>query len=159
MSHRTRRSAAGTDLPRLRARIGMVFQNFELFPHLSVRANLVLGQVKVDAKGLAPATDHWYRFRVGDRTSPVGRTRTLADGSPLRVYHSRQTQLLRGYLGQKMGAPVPVASAAAVVGPHVPAVSVDLGGGPVVGVLTAYDAATGKPLGLVDAVELLGEPS
>jgi len=33
------------------------------------------------------------------------------DGSPLRIYHSRQTQLLRGYLGQKTGAPVPVAGA------------------------------------------------
>src|SRR5690242_21797162 len=29
-----------TDLPRLRSRIGMVFQNFELFPHLSVTATL-----------------------------------------------------------------------------------------------------------------------
>jgi glutamate/aspartate transport system ATP-binding protein len=36
-----------TDLPKLRARVGMVFQNFELFPHLSVRDNLTLGQVKV----------------------------------------------------------------------------------------------------------------
>ena len=34
--------AKGTDLPALRARIGMVFQNFELFPHLSVRDNLTL---------------------------------------------------------------------------------------------------------------------
>jgi len=56
-----------TDLPALRARIGMVFQNFELFPHLSVRDNLNLAQVKVlkrsrdeaDAKGLA------YLERVG----------------------------------------------------------------------------------------------
>jgi glutamate/aspartate transport system ATP-binding protein len=36
-----------TDLPKLRARIGMVFQNFELFPHMSVTRNLTLGQVKV----------------------------------------------------------------------------------------------------------------
>ena len=36
-----------TDLPKLRARIGMVFQNFELFPHMSVTQNLTLGQVKV----------------------------------------------------------------------------------------------------------------
>jgi glutamate/aspartate transport system ATP-binding protein len=36
-----------TNLPALRARIGMVFQNFELFPHLSVRDNLTLAQVKV----------------------------------------------------------------------------------------------------------------
>jgi glutamate/aspartate transport system ATP-binding protein len=36
-----------TDLPKLRARIGMVFQHFELFPHLSVMRNLVIAQVKV----------------------------------------------------------------------------------------------------------------
>jgi glutamate/aspartate transport system ATP-binding protein len=36
-----------TNLPKLRARIGMVFQNFELFPHMSVTQNLTLGQVKV----------------------------------------------------------------------------------------------------------------
>ena len=34
-----------------------------------------------------------------------------SDGSPLRVYHERQAQLLRGYLGQKLGKPVPVAAA------------------------------------------------
>ena len=36
-----------TNLPKLRSRIGMVFQHFELFPHLSVRRNLTLAQVKV----------------------------------------------------------------------------------------------------------------
>jgi len=35
------------DLSKLRARIGMVFQHFELFPHLRVQENLTLGQTKV----------------------------------------------------------------------------------------------------------------
>ncbi|MCP4491982.1 MAG: amino acid ABC transporter ATP-binding protein [Gammaproteobacteria bacterium] len=36
-----------TNLPKLRSRIGMVFQNFELFPHISVIKNIMLGQEKV----------------------------------------------------------------------------------------------------------------
>ena len=36
-----------TDLPKLRARVGMVFQHFELFPHLTITQNLTLGQIKV----------------------------------------------------------------------------------------------------------------
>jgi glutamate/aspartate transport system ATP-binding protein len=39
--------ARGTDLPKLRARVGMVFQHFELFPHLNVTENLTIAQVKV----------------------------------------------------------------------------------------------------------------
>jgi glutamate/aspartate transport system ATP-binding protein len=37
---------AKTNLPRLRSRVGMVFQHFELFPHMNVTQNLMLGQVK-----------------------------------------------------------------------------------------------------------------
>ena len=37
----------GTNLSKLRAKIGMVFQSFELFPHLTIRENLVLAQRKV----------------------------------------------------------------------------------------------------------------
>ena len=40
-----------TDLPKLRSRIGMVFQNFELFPHMSVTRNLTLAQEKVLGRG------------------------------------------------------------------------------------------------------------
>jgi glutamate/aspartate transport system ATP-binding protein len=36
-----------TNLTRLRAKIGMVFQHFELFPHMSVTDNISLGQIRV----------------------------------------------------------------------------------------------------------------
>ena len=40
-------SARKTNLNQLRSRIGMVFQNFELFPHMTVLDNVMLGQIKV----------------------------------------------------------------------------------------------------------------
>jgi glutamate/aspartate transport system ATP-binding protein len=56
-----------THLPALRARIGMVFQNFELFPHLTVRDNLNLAQVKVLNRSRDEATVNGlaYLDRVG----------------------------------------------------------------------------------------------
>lgn len=36
-----------TNLPQLRAHVGMVFQHFELFPHMTITQNLTIGQVKV----------------------------------------------------------------------------------------------------------------
>jgi glutamate/aspartate transport system ATP-binding protein len=44
-----------TDLPKLRARVGMVFQHFELFPHLRVIDNLMLAQEKVLGRSRAAA--------------------------------------------------------------------------------------------------------
>jgi glutamate/aspartate transport system ATP-binding protein len=56
-----------TDLPKLRSRIGMVFQNFELFPHMTVMRNLTLAQVKVLGRSLEEATQKGLKLleRVG----------------------------------------------------------------------------------------------
>jgi glutamate/aspartate transport system ATP-binding protein len=56
-----------TNLPKLRARVGMVFQHFELFPHLSITENLTLGQVKVLGRSKEEAKERGLKLldRVG----------------------------------------------------------------------------------------------
>lgn len=56
-----------TNLSKLRARIGMVFQNFELFPHLSIRENLTIGQIKVLGRSADEAAEKGLKYldRVG----------------------------------------------------------------------------------------------
>jgi glutamate/aspartate transport system ATP-binding protein len=59
--------AAASSLPRLRSRVGMVFQHFELFPHLTVRENLTIAQVKVLGRSAEEATQRGLKMldRVG----------------------------------------------------------------------------------------------
>jgi glutamate/aspartate transport system ATP-binding protein len=55
------------DLAKLRSRVGMVFQNFELFPHMSVTKNLVISQTKVLGRSEDEALDKGLKLldRVG----------------------------------------------------------------------------------------------
>ena len=56
-----------TDLPKLRSRVGMVFQNFELFPHMTVTENLTIAQIKVLGRSPAEAQEKGLKYldRVG----------------------------------------------------------------------------------------------
>ncbi|HEX5477674.1 MAG TPA: amino acid ABC transporter ATP-binding protein [Burkholderiales bacterium] len=56
-----------TNLPKLRARVGMVFQHFELFPHMTAMQNLTLAQVKVLGRSAEEANDKGLKLleRVG----------------------------------------------------------------------------------------------
>jgi glutamate/aspartate transport system ATP-binding protein len=83
--------AKETDLPKLRARIGMVFQNFELFPHLSVTENLSLGQIKVLGRSPAEARERGLKYldRVGLITHKDKFPGQLSGGQQQRVAIAR----------------------------------------------------------------------
>jgi glutamate/aspartate transport system ATP-binding protein len=49
--------APDTNLPELRSHIGMVFQNFELFPHMTAMQNICLSQIKVLGRSQSEAED------------------------------------------------------------------------------------------------------
>jgi len=59
--------APASQLPGIRARVGMVFQHFELFPHMTVSRNLELAQIKVLGRSEKEAREraHSYLKRVG----------------------------------------------------------------------------------------------
>jgi glutamate/aspartate transport system ATP-binding protein len=83
--------APGTDLPKLRSRIGMVFQHFELFPHLSIIENLTLGQIRVLKRSPAEALDKAMKLleRVGLTEHAAKFPGQLSGGQQQRVAIAR----------------------------------------------------------------------
>ena len=83
--------AAQTNLPRLRARVGMVFQNFELFPHMSISRNLAIAQVKVLGRSAEEAADKGLMLleRVGLKAQADKFPGQLSGGQQQRVAIAR----------------------------------------------------------------------
>ena len=84
-------SAKGTNLPKLRSRIGMVFQNFELFPHLSIEQNLTIAQVKVLGRSPSEASAKGLKYldRVGLIAQKAKFPGQLSGGQQQRVAIAR----------------------------------------------------------------------
>ncbi|HVO90266.1 MAG TPA: amino acid ABC transporter ATP-binding protein [Casimicrobiaceae bacterium] len=80
-----------TNLPKLRARVGMVFQHFELFPHLTIIENLTLAQVKVLGRPREESTQRGFKLldRVGLRVQAAKFPGQLSGGQQQRVAIAR----------------------------------------------------------------------
>src|SRR3989441_2959443 len=80
-----------TNLPKLRARVGMVFQHFELFPHLSITENLSMAQVKVLGRSKDEALQRGLKLldRVGLLSQKDKYPGQLSGGQQQRVAIAR----------------------------------------------------------------------
>lgn len=80
-----------TNLSKLRSRVGMVFQNFELFPHLSIRENLTIAQTKVLGRNKEEAVAHGMKYleRVGLKAQADKFPGQLSGGQQQRVAIAR----------------------------------------------------------------------
>ena len=82
---------AGANLPKLRARLGMVFQNFELFPHMTVTQNLTIAQTKVLGRSADAAREKGLKLldRVGLKAHAQKFPGQLSGGQQQRVAIAR----------------------------------------------------------------------
>ncbi|MDI6748573.1 MAG: amino acid ABC transporter ATP-binding protein [Rhodocyclaceae bacterium] len=80
-----------TNLSKLRAHVGMVFQHFELFPHLTITENLEIGQVKVLGRSRDEARERGLKLldRVGLRSQAAKYPGQLSGGQQQRVAIAR----------------------------------------------------------------------
>lgn len=80
-----------TNLPKLRSRVGMVFQHFELFPHLSITENLTIAQIKVLGRSKEEATKKGLALleRVGLKEHAHKHPGQLSGGQQQRVAIAR----------------------------------------------------------------------
>ena len=80
-----------TNLPRLRSRVGMVFQHFELFPHLSITENLTIAQTRVLGRNKDEALDKGLKLldRVGLKAHAHKHPGQLSGGQQQRVAIAR----------------------------------------------------------------------
>jgi glutamate/aspartate transport system ATP-binding protein len=83
--------ARSTNLPKLRSQVGMVFQHFELFPHMSVTDNINLAQVKVLHRSKDEATTRSRELltRVGLKEHADKYPGQLSGGQQQRVAIAR----------------------------------------------------------------------
>jgi glutamate/aspartate transport system ATP-binding protein len=87
--------APETNLPRLRAKVGMVFQHFELFPHMTVLENVGIAQVKVLRRGAEEARARSLKLleRVGLQDQAHKHPGQLSGGQQQRVAIARALAL------------------------------------------------------------------
>src|SRR3989337_3861705 len=87
---------AGTNLPKLRSHVGMVFQHFELFPHMTVVENLTIAQEKVLGRSRDAARDKGFSLldRVGLKDFADKFPGQLSGGQQQRVAIDRQSTRL-----------------------------------------------------------------